>query len=91
MELDNAIVSADWLVDEGDELEPLTKTACRRLESHGISMTGEEVRRLVRKAKMPTQKINGKIMARADDIDKLVRKVTRAVEGKAQRSGARQS
>ena len=82
MDVGAAIRSSSFLLDEGDEWEPLTKTVCRRMAEHGIDMTGEEVRKLARKVKIPTSKIDGRIMAREADITKFVTALRKHFVGK---------
>lgn len=83
MGIGEAIRSAAFLVEEGDELEPVTKSVCRRLEAAGVFLTGEEVRRLVRKSQMPVRKIDGRLMARESDIDRFVSAVRKKFEGQS--------
>ena len=84
MELGEAIRSASFFEAEGEELEPLTKSVCRRLAAIGIDLTGQEVRRLARKVRIPTQKVDGRIMATEADISKFVSGIRRHFEGKVQ-------
>lgn len=84
MELGAAIRASSFFDEEGEELEPLTKSVCRRLAAMGIDMTGQEVRRLARKVRIPTEKVDGRIMAKEVDISKFVMGIRRHFEGKAQ-------
>jgi hypothetical protein len=85
--LASALLSSDWLEDEGDEWEPATAAVCRRLEEQrGIRVPGEMVRRAIREAGVETRMRDGRLEVRAGDVIGLVD----AVEGKAKRSAARQ-
>ena len=82
MGISEAIRSDNFFRDEDDELVPMTKAVCAGLEARGIYMTGQEVRRLARKVKLPTQLVDGRIVAKERDIEKFIAGVRRHFEGK---------
>lgn len=68
----DALLSGAFFAEEGEELELLAKTVCQRLAAHGFAVSGEDVRRTARNLGVETVKVDGRLMARSDDVDALV-------------------